>query len=57
MVAAIGSENFFFGTDFPHPEFQELPNQIGAILAQQGLSERDKENILGGNITRALKLA
>lgn len=52
-----GSENMFFGTDYPHPEYQWLPNMVKGIVAHEGLSERDRENILGRNMLRALKRA
>lgn len=64
LVAMLGSENFFFGTDFPHPEFQVFhsanrvveDNEAGAaaILHRPGLTDTDKANILGGNIARML---
>lgn len=57
LVGAMGSENFFFGTDFPHPEFQRYHNTAAAILDRQGLSQADKDNILGNNIARCLRLA
>jgi predicted TIM-barrel fold metal-dependent hydrolase len=57
MVEAYGSDNFFIGTDFPHPEFQFLPNYTTDILDRPRLSEDDKAKILGGNLARALKVA
>jgi aminocarboxymuconate-semialdehyde decarboxylase len=57
LVAAIGSENFFFGTDFPHPEYQRYHNTAAAILDRPGLSQGAKDNILGNNIARCLRLA
>ncbi|HXG36987.1 MAG TPA: amidohydrolase family protein [Dehalococcoidia bacterium] len=56
LVAAIGSENFFFGTDFPHPEYEAFQGTAAAIETREGLSPQDKANILGGNITRLLKI-
>lgn len=56
LVGAIGSEHFFFGTDFPHPEFQRYHNTAAAILERPGLSQADKDNILGNNIARFLRL-
>lgn len=56
LVAAMGSENFFFGTDYPHPEFQRYHNTAAAILDRPGLSQEDKDNILGNNIARFLRL-
>ena len=56
IVAAYGSEYLFLSTDFPHPEFQALPNSTGDISEKAGLSEQDKANILGGNLARFLKV-
>ena len=57
MVEAYGSDNFFIGTDFPHPEFQFLPNYTTHILERERLTDDDKAKILGGNLARALKMA
>ncbi|MEA2639660.1 MAG: hypothetical protein QOF51_1054 [Chloroflexota bacterium] len=57
MVEAYGSDNFFIGTDFPHPEYQFLPNLTTDILDKPRLSEEDKAKILGGNLARALKVS
>jgi aminocarboxymuconate-semialdehyde decarboxylase len=56
LVAAYGADNFILGTDFPHPEFQRLPNATTDITDKQGLSGEDKAKILGGNLARVLKL-
>jgi predicted TIM-barrel fold metal-dependent hydrolase len=56
LVEVYGSENFFIGTDYPHPEYQFLPNSTTDILEKGKLSEDDKKRILGGNVARALKL-
>ena len=55
-VQAYGSDNYVIGTDFPHPEFQRLPNATTDITGKPGLTEEDKNKILGGNMVRALKL-
>ncbi len=57
LVATLGSGNFFFGTDFPHPEYQRYQNTAAAITDREGLSEGDKANILGNNIARFLRLS
>jgi aminocarboxymuconate-semialdehyde decarboxylase len=56
LVEAVGSELFFFGTDFPHPEFRRYHNTAAAILDRPGLSQEAKDNILGNNIARCLRL-
>jgi aminocarboxymuconate-semialdehyde decarboxylase len=56
LVEAYGSQNFCIGTDFPHPEYQRLPNAPSDITSKERLSDEDKANILGLNIARALKL-
>lgn len=55
LVQVYGHENFVIGTDFPHPEFQRLPNSAGGIM-DAGISDQAKTNILGGNFARALRL-
>ena len=56
LVAAYGADNFVIGTDFPHPEFQRLPNASTDITDKSSLSAEDKAKILGGNLARALRL-
>jgi hypothetical protein len=51
----MGSENFFFGTDYPHGEYQFLPNTVKSFAGLNGISQRDKENILGRTMLRALR--
>lgn len=55
LIQMMGSENMFFGTDYPHPEYQWLPNMVKGITDKEGLSDRDRENILGRNMLRALR--
>ena len=56
LVEAYGSDNFIIGSDFPHPEFQFLPNATTDITDKPKLTDDDKKKILGGNLARALKL-
>ena len=56
LIAAYGADNFVIGTDFPHPEFQRLPNSSAGIENNAALSDVDKSKILGGNLARALRL-
>ena len=55
LVEAYGADNFVIGTDYPHPEFQRLPNATTDISGSK-LSEESQHKILGGNLARALKL-
>lgn len=56
IVMGMGSKNLFMSTDFPHPEFQALPNDTSDITDKPGLTDEDKANILGGNLARFLKV-
>lgn len=56
LVQAYGADNFILGTDFPHPEFQRLPNATTDITDKPGLSDEAKQKILGGNLARVLKV-
>ncbi len=54
LIQMMGNRNMFFGTDYPHPEYQWLPNMVKGILAHKALTDDDQENILGKNMLRAL---
>jgi aminocarboxymuconate-semialdehyde decarboxylase len=56
LVEAYGSDNFIIGSDFPHPEFQMLPNSTSDITDKARLSDEDKAKILGINLAKALRL-
>jgi aminocarboxymuconate-semialdehyde decarboxylase len=53
LVQAAGSENFFFGTDYPHGEYRFLPNSVDTY-ANLPIPDQDKENILGRTILKVL---
>ena len=55
-VAAIGSENFIIGSDYPHPP-STYPTTAAGIENMQGLPAHDKENILGGNMQRLFHIS
>lgn len=66
LISNVGNENFFFGTDFPHGEYRVFhaqdrkvtthPAGPASILEREGLTELDKSNLLGGNLSRILGL-
>jgi predicted TIM-barrel fold metal-dependent hydrolase len=53
LVQMYGSENFFFGTDYPHGEWVHLPNDVQTYV-NADLSAMDRENILGRTMLRVL---
>jgi aminocarboxymuconate-semialdehyde decarboxylase len=55
-VSSIGSENFVLGSDYPHPP-STYPNTAAGLEEMEGLSQQDKENILGRNIQRLLGIS
>lgn len=55
LVKLIGADNVLFGSDFPHPEGMYDP--IGFVDQLEGLSEDDKAKVMGGNLTRVMKVA
>lgn len=40
------------GTDYPHGEYKFLPNTVESITGLEGISDRDRENILGRTMLR-----
>lgn len=56
VVAGMGADNLFLSTDFPHPEFQALPNSTDDITELEGLTDEQKTKILGGNLARFLRV-
>jgi predicted TIM-barrel fold metal-dependent hydrolase len=56
LVQMYGSENYFFGTDYPHGEYQHLPNHV-EDYANLDLPLADRENMLGRTMLRVLHRA
>jgi predicted TIM-barrel fold metal-dependent hydrolase len=52
-ISAIGSDNYVLGSDYPHPP-STYPNTAAGLEEMEGLSQEDKDKILGGNIQRLL---
>ena len=55
MFTPAQSKNFIIGSDYPHPP-STFPTTAAGIEDMAGLSAQDKENILGGNLTRVFGL-
>ena len=47
-IAQVGSQNFLVGSDYPHPP-STFPNTAVGIERLEGLTQQDKDNILGLN--------
>ena len=54
VVKRLGSERFMIGSDYPHLE--GASGTVNGVRTIEGLSEKDKENLLGGTITRFFNL-
>jgi aminocarboxymuconate-semialdehyde decarboxylase len=50
----MGSDHVLLGTDYPTPMIDA--DQVSVINQIDGLTEQDKENVLGGNAARLLGL-
>jgi uncharacterized protein len=53
-VAKAGHQPFLFGSDFPHEVFDagKCRHEIDELLAREGLTQEDKQAVLGGNALR-----
>jgi aminocarboxymuconate-semialdehyde decarboxylase len=47
VVRKTGSARLMIGSDYPHPD-GTFPNTVTMVESREGLTERDKENLLGG---------
>ena len=54
-ISAIGSDNFIIGSDYPHPP-STYPNTAAGIENMEGITQEDKQKILGTNIAPWLKV-
>ena len=54
-IASIGSGNFIIGSDYPHPP-STYPTTAAGIETMAGLSQQDRDNILGLNFANLLGL-
>ena len=55
LVKLIGADNVLFGSDYPHPEGMYDP--VSFVDQLEGLSDDDKAKVMGGNLTRIMKVA
>jgi predicted TIM-barrel fold metal-dependent hydrolase len=54
-IQTIGNQNFIVGSDYPHPP-STFPNTAAGILNMPGLTDEDKEAMLGGNLRRLFNI-
>ena len=54
LIKTMGSNHVLLGTDYPTPMMDA--GQVSVINQIDGLTEQDKENVLGGNAARLLGL-
>lgn len=55
LVDLVGAENVCFGSDYPHPEGMFDP--LTFVDELDGLSQDDQALVMGGNLSRILKVA
>ena len=53
LVAEVGASQIVLGTDYPYPW---MSTAVEHVLATPGLSDADREAILGGNAAKLLKI-
>ena len=54
LVRLLGADRVLFGSDYPHPEGMSDP--LSFVDELDGLPDDDVRNIMGGNISRLMKL-
>jgi predicted TIM-barrel fold metal-dependent hydrolase len=55
LIELIGVDNVLFGSDYPHPEGMSDP--ISFVDDLEGLPEEDVAKVMGGNMSRLMKVA
>jgi predicted TIM-barrel fold metal-dependent hydrolase len=54
LVDILGADRVLFGSDYPHPEGMSDP--LSFVDELKGLSDTDVAKIMGGNLSRLMKL-
>ncbi len=54
LVDILGADRVLFGSDYPHPEGMADP--ISFVDELKGLPDADVAKIMGGNLSRLMKL-
>lgn len=55
LIDIVGTDNVVFGSDYPHPEGMFDP--VTWVDELEGLSEADQSKIMGGNLSKLMKVA
>jgi len=58
VVSAVGTQNLFFASDFPHEvNLQRCRQELAMLTGWDGLSDMEKQSVLSGNARRFYRLA
>jgi aminocarboxymuconate-semialdehyde decarboxylase len=54
LISRYGADHVLLGSDYPYDMGDDDP--VGSVMAVDGLDEKDRALVLGGNAARLLKL-
>ena len=57
VVELLGDDCFVWGSQYPHPELADFPNEVDSLAGDAMLSDEVKGKILGGNAARFFNIS